>query len=544
MISYIGPKSFSGREELITYMKPLLEHNTFSLDVETVSLNDTTPVGLGVGISPTEAFYFTLEPLDAEFPWDMLANLTVKKIFHNCLFDLPALDGANIDPAVEDTMIMAMLDCQPSNRLMDIANQIGIESHSMGEYLGKGQTTRDLPIEIVARKCMQDCMATFGIYEYLLPRINQDYYKTEMALIPILMQMSSRGLKIDQQERQRLEDKFVEDAEYYKKLCQQAGITNPNSPPQVGFMMAKRGNLLPMRRRKNKSGKWEMKLQTGVEHLEKLCDPLANAVIAYRHATKMLSTYILPLAGQDRAYTHWHLEAATGRISSTKRNLQNVPTTNETTGQTSLRTMFIPDNQHFTDWDASQIELRVLMYLSQDEEMLRIYKEDGDIHQETADFLHIDRKIAKNVNFAMIYGGDDQTLSNTAHIQNLRRCRELRSGWMEKYYGAARWITKTQIQGRQDGYVNTLYGRRLCLPVELNDAGEIDRKACNYPIQGSAAEIIKRVMIKCKDLPLLLQVHDELIANGDIQQQVMDMKLDEQAPFPQPYKIQLLDRWS
>jgi len=516
-------------------MNPLLEHNLLSIDVETVSLKDTTPIGLGIGVSPSEAFYFTLEPLDADFPWQVLrSNCT--KIFHNCLFDLPVLDGTDIDPStVEDTMIMAMLDCRSSNKLMDVAYEIGMEAHSMGEYLGKGQTTRELPVEQVAKKCMQDCVATFGVYEYLEPNIDWEYYKVEMALIPILMSMSSKGLKIDQQERNKLEIKFLEEAEYYKKLCQDSGITNPNSPAQVGFMLAKRGNMLPMRRRKNaKSGKWEMKLQTAAEELEKLSDPLAGAVLEYRHSTKMLSTYLKPLEGCDRAYTHWHLEASTGRISSTHRNLQNIPP--------ALRTMFVPDSKYFTDWDASQIELRVLAHMSQDEEMLRIYRTGGDIHQETSEYVRIDRKIAKNVNFAMIYGGSDETIRATAHIDNLRRCKQLRESWMEKYWGASRFITKMQQQGLADGYVTTLYGRRLMIDKNQSD-GAIQRDATNYPIQGSAAEIIKRVMIRCKELPLLLQVHDELVANGDVQEEVKMLKLEELAPFEQPYKVQLLERW-
>ena len=353
-----------------------------------------------------------------------------------------------------------------------------------------------------------------------------------MELIPILLRMSLRGLLIDHEVRERLESKYEQEVEELKAMCE--GF-NPGSPPQVGFILGKRGNMLPLKRRRNKEGKWETKISTEAEALEKLDDPLAAVVLRYRTVSKALSTYIRPYEGKERAYTRWHLEAATGRPSSTRRNLQNM--------RIDLREMIIPDNGVFTNWDASQIELRCLAYISQDEEMLHIYETGGDIHQTTADFMRIDRKIAKNTNFAMIYGGSDETIMETAHILNRRRATELREMWFDLYRGAARWIQMIQEKGMEDGYVETLYGRKLALPIGRESPAEIARKAVNYPIQASASEIIKRAMIKCQNLPLVMQLHDELMADGDVSEEVVGMGLENIAPFRTPYEIRTSRRW-
>ena len=538
MIAYHGNLVFNNRDDLLNYMNSVLpERRLVSIDVETISLENTKPVGFSIAISPSEAFYFTLYPeMEVEMPWDIISNPDIRKIFHNSLFDLSAMDEYNMDTSnIEDTMIMAMLLNYPA-KLIDLASTLDITIYSIGENLGKGMTTLDLPLAEVASKCCQHSKATFALYESLVEAVDKAYYRIEVSLVTILMRMSMRGVKIDQEVRNQLEEQFSEDAEYYEKLCINEGIMNPGSPQQVGFILAKRSNLLPIRRRKNnRTGKWEMKLSTKSEYLEKLSDPLASAVLSYRHTTKMLSTYLLPLRNYSRAYTRWHLDAITGRISSTKRNLQNMAY--------ELRPMFVPDNGVFTDWDASQIELRVLAEDSQDEEMLRIFDTGGDIHKATADFMGIDRKIAKNVNFSMIYGATDQTIMETAHIQNIKRARQLKEMWFEKYGGAARWIQLQQEKGWEDGYVETMYGRKIKLPIGKEDKGEIDRKSVNYPIQGSAAEIIKRVMLKCKELPLVLQVHDELIADGDVQDEVKELHLEDLAPFRQPYNIQTMERW-
>lgn len=536
MIAYFGPASFLDRESILSHLETFSDAKLIAVDVESVSLVNLAPVGLSIAVNPTEAFYFTMHPeLDEAFPWRMLTNPEVKKVFHNALFDLSVLDELGLDETnIDDTMIMARLECMPS-ALSDLAAIHGIEAHSMSEYLGKGQTVLDLDPGLVARKCCQDSLATIRVFHEMPSDTDKEYYGVELSLIPLLIDMSNKGLMIDQDYRARLQAKLENDVEYFLGICSQEGF-NPASPQQVGYTLAKRNNLLPIRRRPNsKTGKWEMKIATGAEILEKLEDPLAAVILDYRKSSKLLSTYILPLAGHPRAFTRWHTDAITGRISSTKQNLQNIPP--------SIRGMFIPDGGVFTDWDASQIELRCLTYMSEDREMSEIFNTGGDIHQATADFMGIDRKVAKNVNFAMLYGATVETIAETAHIPNIRRARQLRDMWFNKYTDAGRWITMQQQRGWEDGYVETLFGRKIKLPIDVEKQSDIYRKAVNYPIQGSAAEIIKRVMLKCKHLPLTLQVHDELVADGNVAEEVKSLPLETVSPVRTPFSVRLMDRW-
>ena len=549
MIGYYGPKEFNSKQEIVDYLNLSTESiKLAAVDVETISLENLTPVGIGVAISRDEGFYFTMNPdMEESIPWRILMSKEVKKVYHNVLFDLSALDEFQPDDEnIACTLIMAHLLNLPGD-LESLSNLVGMEAHDMKEYMveHKAKTTLELPLELLAKKCCQDVKATYALYQELLPRTNQQYFEVEMDVVPILVEMSMRGLRIDQQMRQSLEYKYAEDAEFYKGECNRFGF-NPASPQQVGYTLAERRNILPMRRKRNKAGKWVTSYTTDNKVLGKLTDPLAQLILGYRDSSKALSTYLKPYRNYTRVYTRWHIDAVTGRISSTHRNLQNIPP--------DLRGMFVPDNGVFTDWDANQIELRTLAYMSKDSEMNYVYSQPeflpngnrnpkADIHQATADFMGIDRKIAKNTGFAMIYGATPETIMETAGITNLRRAVELRDSWMDKYREAGEWIMEQQSNGLSSGYIETLYGRRIVLPVGSESEQGIRRKAVNYPIQGSAAEIIKRAMIRCRKLPLVLQVHDELVADGDVALEVISLGLDSIGPFPTPFKVKLVERW-
>lgn len=243
-------------------------------------------------------------------------------------------------------------------------------------------------------------------------------------------------------------------------------------------------------------------------------------------------THIFIAEGLITHNTHYHLDAVTGRVTSTKRNLQNWPP-----GES--RSMIIPDSGVFKGFDFDQVELRVMASVSGDLDMNRVYVEGGDIHQETANFMNIQRRIAKNVNFAMLYGATEQCLMETAKIRDRRRCTELIHDWSMKFRGAWEWIKDTQTTGKRQGYVETVFGRKIRLPMEERDDA-IERKAVNYIIQGSAAEIMKRAVIMCSHLPLALQIHDELLWDG---YQDVPEGLDNIAQFSTPVTWKELARW-
>jgi DNA polymerase I len=524
------------------YRDYLANPKVIAIDIETPSLIDRTPLGISIAVSPQVAFYFPLYPSTHPMvPWKLLNDNSVTKILHNCFFDLLALLNWKYQVStrnIVDTNIMAgLLNIKPS-RLVDLANYMymnggkWMEVHAAPELIGKGCTMFDLSQEELAKKCCQDATATFGVYEFLKDKVDWDYFMDECRLIPVLIDMSTKGILIDQNVRQRLETRLENDVKVYSQAAISMGL-NLGSTQQVGYVLAKNGAYNIFTRLPFTRGNKRKQLDTSETILKRMDNPLAALVLQYRAVTKLLGTYIRPWKFTDRAHTRFHMDAITGRISSTDRNMQNIPG-----GET--RNMFIPDDEMFTDMDMSQIELRVLAYLSGDKEMQYILNDpDGDMHQTTADFMLIPRKLAKNVSFAMIYGATDETISETAGIANIGKARELKEMWFEKYREAGDWITTKQEEALRNPYAYTLHERKIRLPeVGEESIDRIKRKAVNYPIQGTAAEIMKKLLVQCEGMPMLLQVYDEVLFNGKIEPVEFNG-----APFWTPIKTKYLERW-
>jgi len=513
-----------------------------SIDIETISLKERVPIGIGISTSPNHSFYFRLFPEESPaVPWDILRDPAITKIGHNLIFDLSAMREYEIDnDNIMDTNVMARLLCYQFSGLMDMTPVHGMEVHDVKEYIPKGGTMLDVAEETVARKCMQDSSASFKLYQELWDSTNLGYLAIEMQVIPICIEMSYRGILIDQEYREKVEHELQEQVDYYQGLCDEVGF-NPGSPQQVAYILAKRNAYSVFRKLPFTRGFKKRSLSTAVEILEKMDDPLASIVLKYRKYTKLNSTYIKPWAHDERAYCRYHLDAATGRPSSTDRNMQNIP--GKRSDIVNCRNILLPDNGIWTDMDWQQLELRVLAYLSQDKEMLHIYETGGDIHQTTAEFLNIDRSFAKNVNFALIYGATDETLMETAHIRSLDRARQLKESMFQLFTGVGDWIEAKHHEATQTYKARTIFGRDLRLPTEEEERIDgIHRKSVNYPIQGSAAEILKRGLIRMKDLNLSLQVHDELLVDGFVPDYRFK-PLEDIAPFHTPVEVKYLDRW-
>jgi DNA polymerase I-like protein with 3'-5' exonuclease and polymerase domains len=308
-----------------------------------------------------------------------------------------------------DTIIMARLMREPWVQLSGLGWKVHKETTPAKDILKHfGVKTFDkVPENEVALHCMQDTQLTYALYELWKDKVDWNYFSTECEIIGILFRMSKYGLKLDEEVRTRLEKELSIKVQYYKDICEGQGF-NPGSPDQVGYIIAKRGTILPFKR--HVPGK-KRSLDTSKEVLQYVEDPLAAIVLQYRKLADLLSV-VTPLRGEDRIYTQFHLDAITSRVSS--KSISGIPSTNlqnlsplETT-EYSPRTMIIPDSGTFTDFDYSQIELRVLAYMSGDREMIRVFESIDpitgkplDLHQNTADFLNIKRKIAKNVGFCV-----------------------------------------------------------------------------------------------------------------------------------------------
>jgi DNA polymerase-1 len=548
---YYGPAD-PDADKFLLYKELILDARptTIAIDTETVSLVDRSPIGIGIAVNQDTSFYFPVDESghNPYIPWFLLEDPSVLKIYHNATFDLDVIDMIAHNSGrrefnttnMIDTSIIARMMLEPDVSLPFICWKVNKETTSASDILHMCHVTTfdKVPENEVAIHCCQDTQVTYALYNLWKDEYDKPYMSIEMQVVDILFRMGKVGLLIDQELRAKLEATFSKEREYYISLCEGFGF-NPGSPQQVGYILAKRGVMLPFNRRK--WGK-PLSLNTDVSVLEFCADPLAAIVLKYRQVDKALGTYLRPLKYHPRAYTSFHLDAATGRVSSKAINLQNIPAA-DYERSLNIRNIFLPDSGAFTDFDYSQIELRVLANLSNDREMLRVYDNDLDIHQDTADFMGVDRKICKSVNFGMVYGATAQTLMETAKIPDLARCETLIRDWFRRYSGVQEWIYQQQKFGLYKQYIVTLFGRKIRMPVEEGDEESIKRKAVNYAIQGSAAEIMKRAMIKCRHLPMSLQVHDELVFDGSVSEQILSLGLDHIANFRTPITIKELDRW-
>lgn len=505
-----------------------------ALDVETISLKERMPLGFAIAFSPEEAIYFQVHPEpppELELLRPLLNNPSVCKIAHNAMFDLGVMPMiphcADMDRSnLWDTNVAARLLGKVETSLGSLAdidlNRFDVEdAASLIKRHKVGGTMLDVPAEETAAKCQKDAKVAYALYDKYKPEIDSRYYeyfKVEMAVIPILIELSMRGLKIDQKARAELEAKYEEDVEFYRKLVLSYGVDKPGSPQQIGYMLAKRGNFLPM----TKSRK---QLSTDVKNLEFLSDPMAAAVLGWRKKNKFLGTYLKPLAGEDRFYTSYFMDTSVGRLNSRDRNIQNVPL--------EARRMLLPDNRMFTSGDYRMEHMYILAKMSGDRDMLKILydpdKKKSDLHQYTADEMRVPRPLAKTLNFAVAYGATAKTISEQAKIKDISRCGRLLDGWFRTYKGVADWVQFAQREGLREGWaLPTIFGRKIRIPEESKDA--MERKAVNYPVLGSDGEVIKRAILMCASRGLgpsvmAATVHDSITFDGDVQLPVEELEM-------------------
>lgn len=540
-VLYIGPNSVELNKELFYKQLVTSPLPVISIDTETISLKERMPLVFSIATSPQEAWCFNLYPepdREIELVLPLLRNPKIKKVFHGAMFDLRALPLAiDIDSTnIADTNVMARLLGKQFTKLTDLAPEVGREAEDAALLISRcnGKTMLDVPPMERAKKCANDAQITLALYYQYLPDIDKDYFKVEMDVVPILIEMSLRGLKVNQDDRTKEEAKLEAEVTNYRKICEDEDF-NPASNQQVGYILAKRGNFLPLTRSRK-----SLKVDEG--QLEFLDDPLAAAVLGFRKANKLLTTYIRPLKDEDRIYTEYSLDIIVGRIQSSKRDMQNIPP--------EIRYIFEPDSGVFTTGDFSQEHMRIIMHMSGDRQMQRVYNEGemgGDIHKVTARELGIPRRLAKTINYAIPYGATARTVSTHAKIKDIQKCSRYLDKWFETFRDAAEWIKGVQESGLRTGWAEpTLFGRRIRIPEEFNRWGRLDeegmkRKAVNYPILGSDGEIMKRALLKCKHLPLAVTVHDSITCDGDIQ--FPTEQLETISPVTIPFEVKQTLRW-
>ncbi len=544
-------------ETLKTLIKRLSEVETFAFDTETTGLNPLLASLVGISLSPApgEAYYIPIGHIGLSVTPQLSLAVVIKnlkpifesskpKIAQNGKFDIEVLaeNGIVVQNFSFDTMIAAFLLNEPSLGLKSLAfSRLNVEMKQITDLIGSG--AKQIPmsqvdIETAGDYAAADADMTARLYEVFLKELRTQglwklFDETEMPLVPVLVHMEQSGILVDRTILDRMSLEFGEqikmiEGEIYKHAGQQFNI---NSPQQLGTVLFEK---LQLQAGKKKTGGYS----TAAGVLEELrgVHPVIGYILEYRSLTKLKSTYIdalPPLINPktERIHTSFsQVRAVTGRLSSSDPNLQNIPIRDEQGRK--IRTAFVaPAGAYLFAADYSQIDLRSLAHLSQDENLLRAFRNDADIHAATASQIYgVEpsevtpemRRFAKTINFGVIYGMSEFGLQQATELSREEAGKFIKA-YFEKYPGVKWYLELTKEQARTNGYVQTILGRKRFIP-EIRAANRqvresAERMAINMPVQGTSADIIKKAMIdiyramtdRRLKSKLLLQVHDELI---------------------------------
>ena len=527
----------------------------FSLDTETTSIDpiDAELVGMSFSYAENQAFYVPI-PSDRneatkivnEFK-EVLENEKTLKVGQNIKYDILILSnyGVEVKGPMFDTMI-AHYVLQPELRHnMDYLAEIYLNYRTIpiedliGSKGKKQGNMRDLPAEAIYKYACEDADITLKLYHILKKELKESgastlFYEIEMPLVPVLAYMEKNGVSLDTEALKETSQHFtVRMNQIEKEIHELANMEfNISSPKQVGEVLFDKLKITD-KAKKTKTGQYV----TSEEVLEGLRSKhdIVGKILDYRGLKKLLSTYIdaLPLLinpTTGKIHTSFNQTVtATGRLSSSNPNLQNIPIRNEDGKE--IRKAFIPENGcEFFSADYSQIELRIMAHLSGDKNMIDAFQEGDDIHAATASKVYKigmdevtreQRSKAKTANFGIIYGISVFGLAERMNVPR-SEAKELIDGYFETYPQIKEYMDKSIARARENGYIETIFGRKRFLPdIHSHNAvvrGYAERNAINAPIQGSAADIIKVAMIHIYQRfqsegirsKMILQVHDEL----------------------------------
>jgi DNA polymerase I len=537
-----------------------------AVDTETTSLDVLAAelVGISLSVKPGEACYIPVAHRNGEVqlnrdsvlaklkPW--LESKTHLKVGQNLKYDAHifanygiTLSGVAFDTLLESYVLESHL---PHNMDSLAERHLGMKTIRYEEVCGKGvhQIGFDqVDLQIATGYAAEDADITLRLHLELWPQIQENpgllyvYEKIEMPAMRVLGIMERNGIRIDStllaKQGQQVGKRLLElEGEIHKLAGQPFNIQSPKQIAEILF-----GQLeLPVIK-KTPSGA----PSTDEEVLQKLAEdyPLPARILDYRSLAKLMSTYIekLPRMADPktgRVHTNFsQATAVTGRLASSDPNLQNIPVRTEEGRR--IREAFIPaDGCKLLSADYSQIELRIMAHIAEDENLLTAFRDGKDVHQATAaeifgitldEVSSEQRRYAKVINFGLIYGMSAFGLAGNLGIER-SAAQNYIAKYFDRYPGVAQYMEHTRLEARENGYVETVFGRRLWLPEIKGSNGPrrqgAERAAINAPMQGTAADLIKLAMIAVEDwlekeqlkTKLLLQVHDEL---------VFDVPLDE-----------------
>lgn len=527
---------------------------TIAIDVETVSLDDRRPLGIGFTFEQDGGFYF--ETWADGIPFHLLKNPNIVKLFHNGAFDLGIIkEEWDIDVVNwYDTMLAANLQNFEEKSLSYLSMQLyGDKLMSIEDLAGKGKNMKPLdtvdPMKL-GTKCIQDVEYTLRVWESIKPEIQWELLDLDMELAPVLVNMTNVGMRVDEERMAQHDQKLSRQLSFFKEYAQGQWGMNPGSSKQLAAVFEARGHRVRYKRSTGNPILDEREISTRYMH-----DPLAHFVLKYREVQKLKSTYINSIRNKHMTNGRIHPSfnqavARSSRLSSSGPNAQNIPF--------DMRDMFIPDDgEYFEDWDLSQIELRILAFLCEqeigDNTMAEIYRQRKDVHANTANGITalgypMSRYTGKQTNFTIVYMGDEETLTKRFGVPPKLGVKFMES-FFQIYPGVKPLIDYSLQCLHFYGYVETLGGRRRYFPdleyLQRNRGDyyaekaikEFEREAFNHRIQGTAAEDMKRLLIRNKDKKMQNTVHDSALF-GVKPGEVMDYSSCEHlGPYVTPMEV-------
>lgn len=547
---------------LTQWIEKLKKAPVFAFDTETDSLDNISAnmVGLSFATEPGEAAYVPVahdyidapEQLSLERVLELMKPLleddNALKVGQNLKYDRGILAnyGIELRGIAFDTMLESYtLDSVAGRHDMDSLSDRWLKHKTITfeEIAGKGKnqlTFNQIALEEAGRYAAEDADVTLQLHLKMWSKLQKQegplnvFQHIEMPLVPVLSRVERNGVNIDpdvlHNHSAELSTRLIELEQKAHEIAGEA--FNLSSPKQLQTILFEKQGIKPLKKTPGGAP------STSEEVLEELAldYPLPKVILEYRGLAKLKSTYTdkLPLminAKTGRVHTSYHQAvAATGRLSSTEPNLQNIPVRNEE-GRRIRQAFVAPQDYLIVSADYSQIELRIMAHLSRDKGLLTAFAEGKDIHRATAaevfglpldSVSNEQRRSAKAINFGLIYGMSAFGLSRQLNIPR-KESQKYMDLYFERYPGVREYMERTREQAKEQGYVETLEGRRLYLPdIKSSNAARragAERAAINAPMQGTAADIIKRAMIAVdawllKEQPrvrMIMQVHDELV---------------------------------
>ena len=532
------------------FLAKLKKQKIFCLDTETTSLDVLEAKLLGISFSwkAKEAYYVVFKKKFLQELKPFLEEAKIKKVGHHIKYDLEILKGAgvNLKGVVFDTMIASYL-LNPGSRghKLDTAvfNELGHRMISYDDLVGKGKDKikiTEVSTETLSYYSCEDADYTWRLKEKLELKLKQEKLtellaKIEVPLIQVLADMELAGIKIDSKFLAKMSNKVGQRLEVLaKKIYKVSGTTfNINSPAQLKEILFDKLHISTQGLKKTKTG-----ISTAAPELEKMRGrhKIIELIFEHRELAKLKSTYLDALPKlvskiDSRVHTSFNQTiTATGRLSSSNPNLQNIPIRTELGRE--IRKAFIAEKGNkLISADYSQIELRILAHISDDKNMIKAFQKGEDIHTATAAKInnipldkvsYEQRRAAKEINFGISYGMGPVSLAQRTGMSRVE-AKEFINRYFSFYPNVKKYIDNMKRSVARQGYVQTLFGRKRYLPdihsglPQLRAAAE--RMAINMPVQGTSADIIKIAMIEIqrelskvsKNAKTLLQVHDELV---------------------------------